>query len=141
MEKFAKVMFLQLSVSHSVHRGVSASVHAGIHTHPGSRHPSGADTPWSRHPRADTPWEQTPPGADPPEQTPPGSRHSLPTCTVHAERYGQQVGGTHPTGMHTCFRNILEIINLKKSLNITWILTITKKIIVNITDFPAQFKM
>ena len=31
----------------------------------------------------------------------PGSRH--PPCTVHAGRYGQQAGGTHPTGMHTCF--------------------------------------
>ena len=44
--KFAKVMFLHLSVSHSVHRGVSASVQAGIHP------------PQSRHPQ-----EQTPPGA------------------------------------------------------------------------------
>ena len=32
----------------------------------------------------------TPPGADPPE-------------AVHAGRYGQQAGGTHPTGMHTCY--------------------------------------
>ena len=107
----------------------------------------GADTPLEQTPpgadipELTPPGSRHPPGADPPEQTPPGSRHSLPTCTVHAGRYGQQVGGTHPTGMHTCFRNILEIINLKKSLNITWILTITKKIIVNITDFPAQFKM
>ena len=55
--------------------GGSASVHAGI-----------ADAP---------------PGADPLEQTPtPRSRH-LP-CTVHDGRYGQQAGGTHPTGMHTC---------------------------------------
>ena len=35
--KFVKVMFLHLSVSHSVHRGLSASVHAGIH--PPGRHP------------------------------------------------------------------------------------------------------
>ena len=41
--KFAKVMFLHLYVSHSIHRGVFASVHAGIHS-------PGADTP-----RADTP--------------------------------------------------------------------------------------
>ena len=34
------------------------------------------------------------------EQTPPGSRY-LP-CAVHAGRYGQQAGGTHPTSMHTC---------------------------------------
>ena len=25
---------------------------------------------------------------------------------VHAGRYGQQAGGTHPTGMHTCMNNI-----------------------------------
>ena len=24
------------------------------------------------------------------------------SCAVHAGRYGQQVGGTHPTGMHSC---------------------------------------
>ena len=33
-------------------------------------------------------------------QTPPGSRH--PHYAVHARRYGQQAGGTHPTGIHTC---------------------------------------
>ena len=45
------------------------------------RHP-----PRSRHPhRSRPPGKQTPPGA------------------VHAARYGQQAGGTHPTGMHTCF--------------------------------------
>ena len=76
-------MFLHLSVSHSVHKGVSASVHAEIHP-PGSRSPQEADTlpPGSRHPlQAITPLE-----ADPP-------------CAVHAGRYGQQAGGTHPTGM------------------------------------------
>ena len=34
-----------------------------------------------------------PPGAD----TPPRA--------VYAGRYGQQAGGTHPTGMHTCLFN------------------------------------
>ena len=38
-------VFLHMSVSHSVQRGVSASVHAGIH-------PSHADTPLGRHPPA-----------------------------------------------------------------------------------------
>ena len=51
--KFAKVVFLHLSVSHSVHP-------------PGQVHP------------------------------PPGAVH------VHAGRYGQQAGGTHPTGIHSC---------------------------------------
>ena len=70
-------------------QGVSASVHAGIHTPlradtpleqrpPGSRHPPEADTPLEADtpsPEADTPWE-----AD----TPP--------CAVHAGRYGQHAG-------------------------------------------------
>ena len=56
--KFAKIMFLYLSVSHSVHRGgVSASVHAGIHPH--------EQTP---------PWANTPLGVD----TPPGSKRPPP---------------------------------------------------------------
>ena len=66
--KFAKVMFLHLSVSHSVNGGwVSASVQNRPH------------------------WAQTPPGS----RNPPGSQN--PFCTVHAGRYGQQVGSTHPT--------------------------------------------
>ena len=42
-------------------------------------------------PREGSPWAGTPPGQVPP----PGA--------VHAARYGQQAGGTHPTGMHSCF--------------------------------------
>ena len=75
-------------VCHSVHRGVSASVHAGIPP-PGADSPSSRHQPGSRHPleqtpplpqeqthppRADTPPEQTPnPQPHPPEQTPPGA--------------------------------------------------------------------
>ena len=40
-------MFLHLSVSHSVHRGVSAPVHVGIHT-PGQT-PPWVDTPCPVH--------------------------------------------------------------------------------------------
>ena len=47
-------------------------------------HPPGRHTPWQVHPPGRTPWSVTPPG---------------PQCMVG---YGQQVGGTHPTGMHTC---------------------------------------
>ena len=43
-------------------------------------------------------WAGTPPGPG----TPPGA--------VHAGRYGQQAGGTHPTGMHSCF----QLSSLKK---------------------------
>ena len=118
-------------VCHSVHRAVSASVHAGIHTpweqtSPQEQTPAtpSADTPRSRHPpepqsrhppeqtapsRANNaPKEKTPPEQTPPPpraDTPPQSRHprraDTPPCAVHAGRYGQQAGGTHPTGMHT----------------------------------------
>ena len=107
--KFAKVMFLHLSVSHSVHRGSGCLSQCMLgntpqppaqeqtpweQTPPGrhplrSRHPPGADTPWEQT----SPWEQTPPGSrHPPRQTPPGrhlpgSRHPpgqtpLAQCTL-----------------------------------------------------------
>ena len=111
--KFAKVIFLHLSVSHSVHKGMFAFVHDRIHIPqeqtppreqtppPRTRHPPG-----SRHPRGpDTPEDQTPTRADTnQEQTPPRSRHN--PCAFHAGISGQQAGGTQPTGMHTClFQN------------------------------------
>ena len=45
--------------------------------------------------------------APPPDQrqTPPGLRHppgADPPNAVHAGRYGQQTGGTNPTGMQSC---------------------------------------
>ena len=63
---WAKVMFLQASVILSTGGGVSASVHAGIHT------PLGADTPHEQTPR-----EQTTPRS----RDPPGSRHTPPPRT------------------------------------------------------------
>ena len=66
---WAKVMFLQASVI-LLTGWVSASVHAGIPTPPGSRH-----SPWSRHsPSCSRHTPPAPPGAD----TPPGSRHPPP---------------------------------------------------------------
>ena len=92
--KFAKVMFLHLSVSHSVHRGGSASVHTGIppHTHPRSRHPPGADTP-------------------PPPRTrhPPQSRLPLPGAET-----ATAADGTHPTGMHSCCNLVSHIEKMSK---------------------------
>ena len=64
--------------------GVSSPVHAGIHR-PGQRQTPNQTR--GRHP---------PPGADTP-----------PPFAVHAGRYGQHSGGTHPTGMHTCSPLIL----------------------------------
>ena len=70
---------------------------------------------WDTHPslradplEADTPQEQTPPEQSPRSKHPPGSRHPPweqtppPPHTLHAGRYEQQAGSTHPTGMHTC---------------------------------------
>ena len=48
-----------------------------------------------------TPWADTSPAADTPL---PESRHT--PRTVHAGRYGQQAGGTHPTGMHSCLHKL-----------------------------------
>ena len=47
--------------------------------------------------------EQTPPwGADTPQGADTHPRSREPPGAVHVRRYGQQAGGTHPTGMHTC---------------------------------------
>ena len=63
--------------------GVSAPLHAGIHSLPC---PPGPNTPLrSRYS---------------PEQTP--TSEQTPLRAVHAGRYGQQEGGTHPTGMYSC---------------------------------------
>ena len=129
--KFVKVMFLHLSVSHSVHRGE----YLGRYT-PGQIHPqTGAPRPgtppgpgmppWQVHPWDQvlpyryTPWEGTPPGQVLPSRyPPPGTRYippgpgtppqdqvppwtRYPLCAVQAGRYGQQVGSMHPTGMHS----------------------------------------
>ena len=52
-------------------------------------------------PRADPPGSRPPRSRHPPEQTP--LHPADPSLVaVHAGRYGQQTGGTHPTGMHTC---------------------------------------
>ena len=54
-------------------------------------------TPGQTPPGQTTP-EETPP-EDPPGQTPPAQ------CMLG---YGQQAGGTHPTGMHSCLRSKLR---------------------------------
>ena len=101
--KFAKVMFLHVSVCPQ----------GGVPVHPlGSGTPTGPGTP----PRTRyTPWDQehSPsygPGTLPNDQVHPSGSGTPPTRntppglgTVHAGRYGQQAGGTHPTGMHSCF--------------------------------------
>ena len=72
-------MFLRLSVSHFVHSG---GVPGQVPPRPGTPPQDQVHSPGTRY----TPWDQVhPPGA------------------VHAGRYGQQAGGTHPTGMYSCY--------------------------------------
>ena len=119
--KFAIVMFL--------HMGVSPPLHAGIHTplgrHTLDRHPLGRHSPlWQTPPGQttqlwQTPLRQTPfpHGQTHPawENTPMG-RHSSPWADTPSPwadppaqcmlGYGQQAGGTHPTGMQSCLYKI-----------------------------------
>ena len=81
----------------------------GSATNPPGQTPPGQTPPL---PWADTP----PPGRDHrPETPPPGQTHS--PGAVHAVRYGQQAGVTHPTWMHSCFYRTTSIIF---KLNIQW---------------------
>ena len=114
----AKVIFLHLSVIHSVHRGGLPQCMLGYHHHPptryqspwtrspppGSRHPPRGDPPAADPPEETPPPEQTPPGGDPPlEQTPPRKQTLPPGKQTPA--YGLRAAGTHPTGIHSCILN------------------------------------
>ena len=55
--------------------------------------------PWVGTP----PWASTPPGQVNPPWAGKSPQAGTPPGVVHAGRYGQQAGGTHPTGMHSCF--------------------------------------
>ena len=96
LTKFAKVMFLHLSVILFT-GGVCLSACWDSRPPPGAGIPPGTDT---------TPGSRQPPlGAD----TPPS--------TVHAGRYGQQSGGTHPTGMDTCLDRKIRAVMMSSLLN------------------------
>ena len=47
-------------------------------------------------------WDTTPPPWT--RQAPPGPGGQSPPTAVHAGRYDQRVGGTHPTGMQSCWK-------------------------------------
>ena len=87
-------------VCHSVHRGGSASVHAGIPHTP----PPGPGTP----PEQTPPWNQALPHSRHPHQStllPPGTRHPLPLgadTPPPCQQTATVADGTHPTGMHSC---------------------------------------
>ena len=85
-EVLAKVIFLHLSVIHSVHGGGGP---------PDQQTPPGPDPPPTRPPWDQTPRTRHPPG---PDTSPPGTRHP----PQQTPEYGQRSAGTHPTGMHPC---------------------------------------
>ena len=123
-EVLAKVIFLHLSVIHSVHGGIPDQAPP---PGPGTPSPPGPGIPpGTRYtPQPGTPRDQVPPRdkAHPPgtkntplgRGTPPGTRHTPlgpgthPPGTRHTPppeqqtpKYGQRLAGTHPTGMHSC---------------------------------------
>ena len=77
-------------------QGRSAPLHAGIHSSPRTRQPPGTR---ARHHLQNQTSPQTR-GRHPRDQTPPNA--------MHAGRYGQQAGGTHPTGMQSFSKYILQ---------------------------------
>ena len=79
-------------------------MHGGIPSWQEDPLPGKADHPW----QGDLPWQGRPPPGketpyqgDPPARRPPWQGRA-PPATEHARRCGQQDGGTHPTGIHTC---------------------------------------
>ena len=108
-EVVAKVIFLHLSVIHSVHRGGGGLPQCMLGYHhpprPG-RPPRTRQTPSDQ---ADAPQtRQTPPrpGRHPPPR--PGRPHRSPPDQAdppgkQTPAYGLRAAGTHPTGMHSCF--------------------------------------
>ena len=89
--KLGKVMFLHVSVILFTGGGGLPHCMLGYTPHP----PPG--------PKAGTPPpEYTPPSRHPPQDQAP------PPSAVHAGRYGQQAGGTHPTGMQSCSFHLIN---------------------------------
>ena len=82
-------------VCDSVHRGVCLS--ACWDTHPPARRPPPGKA-------------ELPPGKENPLARRPPLARQTPPCAVHAGRYGQQVGGMHPTGMHFLFSIYISLI-------------------------------
>ena len=99
-EVVAKVIFLHLSVIHSVDRGEGVCLSACWDTNPPGPDPPGPDTPDQTPP---SPWDE----AHPPRARHPPWHQAHLTQTSHPPRkqtlaYGLQAAGTHPTAMHSC---------------------------------------
>ena len=87
-EVWGKVMFSQASVIPSARKGWLPSIHHRSHDQ-GGLHPGGGGMP--------------PGGSASRGSASRGVGQTLPTRdTWDTTGYGQQVGGTHPTGMHSC---------------------------------------
>ena len=116
-EVVAKVIFLHLSVIHSVHRGGGGLPQCmlGYHHPPGTTPPPPRTTHTPQTTPLPPPRDQTPRTTPPPQdQTPAGPHH--PRTTPPREHtppgphppqkqtpaYGLRAAGTHPTGMHSC---------------------------------------
>ena len=108
-EVVAKVMFLQVCVCPQGGGGCLPQCMLGCHTPPGWRAPPGPGRP----PRMEEP---PPPGpgrpspgwrAPPGPGRPPGWRTPPLPPGKQTPAYGLRAAGTHPTGMHSCFRILL----------------------------------
>ena len=104
-------MFLHVSVI--LFTGVCVCLSACWDTSPQEQNPPQEQTPSKTPPQEETrkipPQEETrktPPGRNQ-EDTPQEETRKTPQTpqALHAGRYGQQAGGTHLTGMHTCYYN------------------------------------
>ena len=95
-EVWGKVIFSAAYVKNSVHRGsiwAGTPPWTGNPPPPGQVHPQAGTPPSQVH----TPWQGTPPWV------------GTPLGAVHAGRYGQQAGGTHPTGMYSCYIGVIKL--------------------------------
>ena len=88
-------------------------------------------TPPHRHPQADTPGQTPPLGRHPlpPQQTPPLGRHPPAQCMLG---YGQQAGGTHPTGMQSCSIRYQSIQSIGASDVVCWVFCV--RVLVELLD-------
>ena len=116
-EVWGKVIFSEACVKNSLHRvgstwGPPPPLRYQAHT-PEQQTPSGRHTPPppGAPPQPGTPPDQVHPldQVHPPDQVHPRTRYTprpgTPPGAVHAGRYGHQAGGTHHTGMHSCYEN------------------------------------
>ena len=106
-EHFSKIIIYKLISNGAIHypiclsRVVRSRVLDRIFFFTARNHPPPIEQnpPPGRNQEDHPPPEETRKTPPPPEET----RKTSPPRAVHAGRYAQQAGGTHLTGMHTCF--------------------------------------